>query len=76
MLHYLSGDYIENLLKDAWEDVDPDELSYEELVALGEVVGTESTGLSADTIACLPSVKYKTGRNQLEAMVCHLPGGL
>ncbi|KAJ8546535.1 hypothetical protein K7X08_032609 [Anisodus acutangulus] len=46
--------------QDAWEDVDPDELSYEELIALGEVVGTESRGLSADTIASLPSVNYKT----------------
>ncbi|KAJ0968706.1 hypothetical protein J5N97_021583 [Dioscorea zingiberensis] len=45
--------------QDAWQDVDPDELSYEELVALGEVVGTESRGLSADTIASLPSVGYK-----------------
>ncbi|KAH7664786.1 E3 ubiquitin-protein ligase BIG BROTHER and related proteins protein [Dioscorea alata] len=45
----------------AWQDVDPDELSYEELVALGEVVGTESRGLSADTIASLPSVGYKAG---------------
>ncbi|XP_039138624.1 E3 ubiquitin ligase BIG BROTHER-related-like isoform X2 [Dioscorea cayenensis subsp. rotundata] len=45
--------------RDAWQDVDPDELSYEELVALGEVVGTESRGLSADTIASLPSVGYK-----------------
>ncbi|GJM99369.1 hypothetical protein PR202_ga16462 [Eleusine coracana subsp. coracana] len=31
-----------------------------ELVALGEVVGTESRGLSADTLASLPSVTYKT----------------
>uniref|UniRef100_A0A3Q7FFI6 RING-type domain-containing protein n=1 Tax=Solanum lycopersicum TaxID=4081 RepID=A0A3Q7FFI6_SOLLC len=46
--------------QDAWEDVDPDELSYEELIALGDVVGTESRGLSADTIASLPSVNYKT----------------
>ncbi|XP_059278362.1 E3 ubiquitin ligase BIG BROTHER-related [Lycium ferocissimum] len=46
--------------QDAWEDVDPDELSYEELIALGEVVGTESRGLSADTVASLPSVNYKT----------------
>ncbi|XP_020213463.1 E3 ubiquitin ligase BIG BROTHER-related [Cajanus cajan] len=50
--------------QDAWEDVDPDELSYEELLALGEVVGTESRGLSSDTIACLPSVNYKTGSDQ------------
>ncbi|XP_062107941.1 E3 ubiquitin ligase BIG BROTHER-related [Humulus lupulus] len=50
--------------QDAWEEVDPDELSYEELLALGEVVGTESRGLSADTIATLPTVKYKTGGSQ------------
>ncbi|KAG4918610.1 hypothetical protein JHK85_056891 [Glycine max] len=50
--------------EDAWEDVDPDELSYEELLALGEAVGTESRGLSTDTIACLPSVNYKTGSDQ------------
>lgn len=46
--------------QDAWEEVDPDELSYEELVALGEVVGTESRGLSVDTIASLPSINYKS----------------
>ncbi|OAY37444.1 E3 ubiquitin ligase BIG BROTHER-related isoform X1 [Manihot esculenta] len=50
--------------QDAWEEVDPDELSYEELLALGEVVGTESRGLSADTIASLPSVNYKAGSSQ------------
>ncbi|KDP37529.1 hypothetical protein JCGZ_05968 [Jatropha curcas] len=50
--------------QDAWEEVDPDELSYEELLALGEVVGTESRGLSADTIASLPSVNFKAGSSQ------------
>eukprot|EP00258_Populus_trichocarpa_P018866 XP_006382946.2 E3 ubiquitin ligase BIG BROTHER-related isoform X3 [Populus trichocarpa] len=50
--------------QDTWEEVDPDELSYEELLALGEVVGTESRGLSADTIASLPSINYKTGSSQ------------
>ncbi|KAL6601334.1 hypothetical protein ACP70R_044554 [Stipagrostis hirtigluma subsp. patula] len=45
--------------QDAWQEVDPEEYSYEELVALGEVVGTESRGLSADTLASLPSVTYK-----------------
>ncbi|KAL5662104.1 hypothetical protein ACJX0J_029229, partial [Zea mays] len=44
---------------EAWQEVDPDEYSYEELVALGEVVGTENRGLSADTLASLPSVTYK-----------------
>ncbi|CAN6485362.1 unnamed protein product [Victoria cruziana] len=45
--------------QDTWQEVDPDELSYEELIALGEVVGTESRGLSADVIASLPSSSYK-----------------
>lgn len=76
-------------MQDTWEDVDPDELSYEvccpvdstdlpfcsstltklysiiqELIALGEVVGTESRGLSTDSIANLPSVIYKAGSSQ------------
>ncbi|KAI3467903.1 hypothetical protein Pfo_024566 [Paulownia fortunei] len=50
--------------QDAWEEVDPDELSYEELLALGEVVGTESRGLSAETIASLPSINYKSQGTQ------------
>ncbi|ONK59262.1 uncharacterized protein A4U43_C08F4640 [Asparagus officinalis] len=50
--------------QEPWQEVDPDELSYEELVALGEVVGTESRGLSADTIASLPSVNYKAQTSQ------------
>ncbi|KAF8021741.1 hypothetical protein BT93_G2018 [Corymbia citriodora subsp. variegata] len=50
--------------QDTWEDVDPDDLLYEELLALGEVVGTESKGLSAETIASLSSVSYKTGSGQ------------
>ncbi|KAJ6836796.1 E3 ubiquitin ligase BIG BROTHER-related [Iris pallida] len=45
--------------QDARQEVDPDELSYEELIVLGDVVGTESRGLSADTIASLPSINYK-----------------
>ncbi|CAL5365836.1 unnamed protein product [Camellia sinensis] len=36
------------------DDVDPDELSYEELIALGETVGEENRGLSAEEISsCL-----------------------
>ncbi|KAF9613174.1 hypothetical protein IFM89_005945 [Coptis chinensis] len=50
--------------QDTWEEVDPYELSYEELIALGEVVGIESRGLSTDTIASLPSVTYKAQSNQ------------
>lgn len=50
--------------QDTWEDVDPDELSYEELLALGDVVGTENRGLSTDSIASLPSMSYKMQSNQ------------
>ncbi|KAB2618921.1 E3 ubiquitin ligase BIG BROTHER-related [Pyrus ussuriensis x Pyrus communis] len=50
--------------QDTWDEIDPDELSYEELLALSDVVGTESRGLSADNIASLPSVSYKTGSSQ------------
>ncbi|XP_043714218.1 E3 ubiquitin ligase BIG BROTHER-related-like [Telopea speciosissima] len=63
--------------QDTWEEVDPDELSYEELLALGEVVGTESRGLSAETIASLPSVNYKAqsspdGSNTDQCVICRL----
>ncbi|KAJ6826358.1 E3 ubiquitin ligase BIG BROTHER-related [Iris pallida] len=59
--------------QDAWQEVDPDELSYEELVALGEVVGTESRGLSADTIASLQSVNYKVqDGNSDQCVICRL----
>ncbi|KAL8160138.1 hypothetical protein V2J09_001675 [Rumex salicifolius] len=62
--------------QEAWEEVDPDELSYEELIALGEIVGTESRGLSDDTIASLPSINYKSENNQDEepgtCVICRL----
>ncbi|XP_039134266.1 E3 ubiquitin ligase BIG BROTHER-related-like [Dioscorea cayenensis subsp. rotundata] len=64
------------LYVDTWEKVDPDELSYEELVALGEVVGTESRGLSADSIASLPSISYKAqsgqDSNNDQCVICRL----
>lgn len=60
----------------AWEDVDPDEYSYEELIALGEVVGTESKGLAADTIASLPWVTYqaqdKQDDNMEQCVICRV----
>ncbi|KAI0530627.1 hypothetical protein KFK09_000173 [Dendrobium nobile] len=62
--------------QDAWQEFDPDELSYEELVALGEVVGTESRGLSVDTIASLPSFSYKAEdgeeSNSDQCVICRL----
>jgi len=39
---------------DGDDAVDPDALSYEELTALGEVVGTVACGLSAEQLAALP----------------------
>lgn len=33
------------------DDIDPDQLSYEELIALGEIVGEESRGLSMEEIS-------------------------
>ncbi|XP_068639256.1 E3 ubiquitin ligase BIG BROTHER-related-like [Aristolochia californica] len=59
---------------DAWQEVDPDELSYEELLALGDVVGTESRGLSAETIASLPSVTYKATQDGItdQCVICRL----
>ncbi|KAJ0971021.1 hypothetical protein J5N97_018980 [Dioscorea zingiberensis] len=47
-------------LQDDWQDGDPNELSYEELIALGDIVGTVNKGLSDDKIASLPSICYKS----------------
>ncbi|XP_074562515.1 E3 ubiquitin ligase BIG BROTHER-related-like [Curcuma longa] len=69
------GDHGSNS-QDAWQELDPDEYSYEELVALGEVVGTESRGLSSDTIAALPSRSYKAENmqddNAEQCAICRL----
>ncbi|WOK92881.1 E3 ubiquitin-protein ligase [Canna indica] len=69
------GDHGSNS-QDAWQEIDPDEYLYEELVALGDVVGTESRGLSADTIAALPSVNYKAESvqddNVEQCVICRL----
>ncbi|KAG8638283.1 hypothetical protein MANES_14G001800v8 [Manihot esculenta] len=43
-----------------WQDnIDPDNMSYEELLELGETVGTQSRGLSQELISLLPVSKYK-----------------
>lgn len=45
-----------------WEDnIDPDNMTYEELLELGEAVGTENRGLSQELIDLLPTSKYKSG---------------
>ncbi|PRW57669.1 3-ketoacyl- thiolase peroxisomal [Chlorella sorokiniana] len=40
------------------DEVDPDDLSYEELTALGEAVGTVSKGIPAEDIDALPQQAY------------------
>ncbi|CAL8470014.1 g9556 [Coccomyxa elongata] len=40
------------------DSVDPDNMTYEELQALGEAVGTVSRGVSQDIIDALPNAKY------------------
>ncbi|KAL3599696.1 hypothetical protein D5086_007614, partial [Populus alba] len=43
-----------------WQDhVDPDNMTYEELLELGETVGTQNRGLSQEQISLLPTSKYK-----------------
>ncbi|XP_022148861.1 E3 ubiquitin ligase BIG BROTHER-like isoform X2 [Momordica charantia] len=45
-----------------WQDiVDPDNMTYEELLDLGETVGTHNRGLPQELIALLPVSKYKCG---------------
>lgn len=45
-----------------WQNnIDPDNMTYEELLELGEAVGTQSRGLSQDQIALLPTSKFKCG---------------
>ncbi|XP_020590679.1 E3 ubiquitin ligase BIG BROTHER-like isoform X2 [Phalaenopsis equestris] len=43
-----------------WQDsIDPDSMTYEELLDLGESVGSQSRGLSQERISSLPVTKYK-----------------
>ncbi|GAV88225.1 zf-RING_2 domain-containing protein [Cephalotus follicularis] len=45
-----------------WQDnIDPDNMTYEELLELGETVGTQNRGLSQDEISLLPISEYKCG---------------
>lgn len=48
--------------QDVWEDeIDLDNMTYEELLDLGETVGSESRGLAQEQIHMLPISKYKSG---------------
>eukprot|EP00249_Psilotum_nudum_P019016 c27064_g1_i4 orf=984-1745(+) len=55
------------------DDVDPDNLSYEDLLALQEAVGCHSKGLSCEEIAKLPVTKYKRKNRKNElCVICHV----
>ncbi|KAJ9558372.1 hypothetical protein OSB04_012986 [Centaurea solstitialis] len=43
------------------DDIDPDNMTYEELLDLGEAIGSESRGLSQELIDSLPTTRYKSG---------------
>ncbi|XP_043718156.1 E3 ubiquitin-protein ligase BIG BROTHER-like isoform X2 [Telopea speciosissima] len=43
------------------DNIEPDNMTYEALLSLGEDIGTESRGLSEDLISYLPKSKYSTG---------------
>ncbi|XP_042026995.1 E3 ubiquitin-protein ligase BIG BROTHER-like isoform X2 [Salvia splendens] len=46
----------------AWQDdINPDTMTYEELLDLGEAVGTQNRGLSQELIDLLPTSKHKSG---------------
>ncbi|KAJ8748830.1 hypothetical protein K2173_011388 [Erythroxylum novogranatense] len=46
--------------QELWQDdIDPDNMTYEELLDLGETVGTQSRGLSQELINLLPTSKFK-----------------
>ncbi|WVZ65623.1 hypothetical protein U9M48_014954 [Paspalum notatum var. saurae] len=57
------------------DDVDPDNMSYEQLQALGEAVGTQPRGLSDDLISYLEPFRHKCTlfsrkRNNEECVIC------
>ncbi|KAG9149454.1 hypothetical protein Leryth_026554 [Lithospermum erythrorhizon] len=63
----------------AWEDnINPDNMTYEELLDLGEAIGTENRGLSEELISLLPTSKYKSGglfsrkRSEERCVICQM----
>ncbi|MQL82425.1 hypothetical protein Taro_014901 [Colocasia esculenta] len=51
------------------DDIDPDNMTYEELQSLGEAIGAESRGLTDDVISLLPSSMYKGSQDEFEECV-------
>lgn len=59
------------------DDIDPDNMTYEELQSLGEAIGTKSRGLSDVVISYLPVSTYKTGlfsrrEKHEECVICYM----
>lgn len=59
------------------DDIDPDNMTYEELQSLGETIGTHSRGLSDEFISYLPVSTYKTGLfsrrdKHEECVICYM----
>jgi len=57
------------------EGVDVEAMTYEELTALGEQIGTQSKGLAAEVIEALPVRRYReeertAGREEEKCMIC------
>ncbi|KAL3689400.1 hypothetical protein R1sor_015709 [Riccia sorocarpa] len=63
--------------QDMWQEMDPDNMSYEELVALGEAVGTQNKGLASEAISALPTSSYvvdkrSSGCGTEQCVICRL----
>lgn len=69
-------EFLENEDMDQDDGLDVDELSYEELIALGEIIGVEKKGLSLNEVSsCLQSYVYKTMENKTgtdRCVVCQI----
>ncbi|KAK6928716.1 Zinc finger, RING-type [Dillenia turbinata] len=62
-----------------WQDnIDPDNMTYEELLDLGEAVGSQGRGLSPELISLLPTSRYKSGgffsrkRSKERCVICQM----
>jgi hypothetical protein len=68
----------ENILRD--DDINPDEMTYEELLELGEQIGYVSRGFTEEQIKLIPIVKYKKSNSDIADEMCsvcqydYLPG--
>jgi hypothetical protein len=62
------------------DDINPDEMTYEELLELGERIGFVSRGFTEEQIQLIPIVKYKKSHTEIKDEMCsvcqydYLPG--